>query len=51
MDEAELADVVDQVRALVEAHYVFPEVAAGIAAAEPEPLWILRTIRLSPGTS
>jgi hypothetical protein len=31
MDEAELADVVDQVRALVEAHYVFPEVAAEVS--------------------
>jgi len=36
MDEAELADVVAQVRALVEAHYVFPEVAvevSGVLAA------------------
>jgi Peptidase family S41/N-terminal domain of Peptidase_S41 in eukaryotic IRBP len=36
MDEAELADVVDQVRALVEAHYLFPEVAvkvSGVLAA------------------
>jgi hypothetical protein len=31
MDEAELADVVDQVRALVEAHYIFPEVAAKVS--------------------
>jgi C-terminal processing protease CtpA/Prc len=31
MDETELADVVDQVRALVEAHYVFPEVAAKVS--------------------
>jgi hypothetical protein len=36
MDEAELAGIVDQVRALVEAHYVFPEVAtevSGVLAA------------------
>jgi len=32
MDEAELADVVNQVRALVEEHYIFPEVAATVAA-------------------
>ena len=32
MDETELADVVDQVRALVEAHYIFPEVAAKVSA-------------------
>ena len=31
MDETELADVVDQVRALVEAHYIFPEVAAKVS--------------------
>jgi hypothetical protein len=31
MDEAELADIVDQVRALVETHYVFPEVAAEVS--------------------
>jgi hypothetical protein len=31
MAETELADVVDQVRALVEEHYVFPEVAAKVA--------------------
>src|SRR5438105_4633645 len=31
MDEAELARVVNQVRALVEAHYVFPEVAAEVS--------------------
>ena len=37
MDEAEPADVVNQVRALVEEHYIFPEVAAkvaGVLAAE-----------------
>src|SRR5580692_2970816 len=33
MDEAELADVVDQVRALVETHYIFPEVAAKVSGA------------------
>jgi hypothetical protein len=33
MDEAELADVVDQVRTLVEAHYIFPEVAAKVSGA------------------
>ena len=33
MDETELADVVDQVRALVEANYIFPEVAAKVSAA------------------
>jgi len=36
MDETELADVVDQVRALVEAHYIFPEAAtrvSGVLAA------------------
>ena len=33
MDEAELTDVVDQVRALVEAHYIFPEVAAKVSGA------------------
>ena len=33
MNEAELADVVDQVRTLVEANYIFPEVAAdGVGA-------------------
>jgi len=31
MDETELADVVDQVRALVEANYIFPEVAAKVS--------------------
>jgi hypothetical protein len=31
MDQAELTDVVDQVRALVEAHYIFPEVAAKVS--------------------
>jgi C-terminal processing protease CtpA/Prc len=31
MDEAELAGVVNQVRALVEAHYIFPEVAAQVS--------------------
>jgi len=31
MDEKELAGVVDQVRALVEAHYIFPEVAAKVS--------------------
>jgi hypothetical protein len=31
MDEAEKAGVVNQVRALVEAHYVFPEVAAEVS--------------------
>lgn len=31
MDEAELADVVDQVRTLVEAHYIFPEVGAKVS--------------------
>ena len=31
MDEAALVDVVNQVRALVEAHYVFPEVAAKVS--------------------
>jgi len=31
MDEAELADVVNQVRALVEEHYIFPEVAAKVS--------------------
>lgn len=31
MDEAELTDVVDQVRALVEEHYIFPEVAANVS--------------------
>jgi len=31
MDETELADVVDQVRALVEANYIFPEVAAEVS--------------------
>jgi hypothetical protein len=31
MDEAELAGIVDQVRALVGAHYVFPEVAAEVS--------------------
>lgn len=33
MDEAELSHAVDQVRTLVEAHYIFPEVAATISAA------------------
>jgi len=36
MDEAELTDVVEQVRALVETHYIFPEVAtkaSGVLAA------------------
>jgi C-terminal processing protease CtpA/Prc len=32
MDETELAGVVDQVRALVEEHYIFPEVAAKVSA-------------------
>src|SRR5262252_2781964 len=32
MDEAALVDVVNQVRALVEAHYVFPEVAVEVSA-------------------
>jgi hypothetical protein len=31
MDEAQLADVVGQVRALVEEHYIFPEVAAKVS--------------------
>ena len=31
MDETELADVVDEVRALVEAHYIFPEAAAKVS--------------------
>lgn len=31
MDEAELADVVNEVRALVEEHYIFPEVAATVS--------------------
>jgi hypothetical protein len=31
MDETELAGVVDQVRALVEEHYIFPEVAAKVS--------------------
>jgi len=31
MGEAELADVVNQVRALVEEHYIFPEVAAKVS--------------------
>ena len=31
MDETELADVVDQVRALVEANYIFPDVAAQVS--------------------
>ena len=31
MGEAELADIVDQVRALVEEHYNFPEVAAKVS--------------------
>jgi C-terminal processing protease CtpA/Prc len=31
MDEAELAGVVDQVRTLVEEHYIFPEVAAKVS--------------------
>jgi C-terminal processing protease CtpA/Prc len=31
MDEAELTDVVGQVRALVEEHYIFPEVAAEVS--------------------
>jgi hypothetical protein len=31
MDETELAGIVDQVRALVEAHYIFPEVAAEVS--------------------
>jgi len=33
MGEAELAGIVDQVRALVEAHYIFPEVAAKVSGA------------------
>ena len=32
MAEAELADVMNQVRALVEEHYIFPEVAAKVSA-------------------
>jgi hypothetical protein len=32
MDETELAGVVDQVRALVEEHYIFPEVAVKVSA-------------------
>ena len=31
MAEAELADVMNQVRALVEEHYIFPEVAAKVS--------------------
>jgi len=31
MDESELTQVVDQIRALVEAHYVFPDVAAAVS--------------------
>jgi len=33
MDEAELAGIVDQVRALVEEQYIFPEVAAKVSGA------------------
>jgi hypothetical protein len=38
MDETEVADVVDQVRALVEAHYIFPEAAAKVSGALAEGL-------------
>ncbi len=38
MDETELADVVDQVRALVEEHYIFPEVAAKVSGVLAEGL-------------
>jgi Peptidase family S41/N-terminal domain of Peptidase_S41 in eukaryotic IRBP len=38
MDETERADVVDQVRALVEAHYIFPEVAAKVSGVLAEGL-------------
>ena len=38
MDEAELTHVVSQVRALVEAHYVFPDVAAAVSLVLAEDL-------------
>jgi hypothetical protein len=38
MDETELADVIDQVRALVEEHYIFPEVAVKVAGVLAEGL-------------
>jgi C-terminal processing protease CtpA/Prc len=38
MNEAELADVVSQVRALVEARYVFPDVAAAVSQVLAEEL-------------
>ncbi|MEP7026272.1 MAG: S41 family peptidase [Actinomycetota bacterium] len=38
MDEEELADVVSQVRALVEANYVYPEVAAAVSRMLAEGL-------------
>ena len=38
MDETELTRVVGQVRALVEAHYVFPEVATAVSGVLAEGL-------------
>jgi hypothetical protein len=38
MDEAELTYVVEQVRALVEAHYVYPDVAAAVSGVLTEGL-------------
>src|SRR5258706_14725407 len=38
MDEAEVAHVVGQVRALVEAHYVFPDAAAAVSRVLAEGL-------------